>query len=97
MKTKDLEEISSKLSSVEVEPKSENKKGGYVRDRDEPVEDIWATLEENINQTAQLAVEKQNQKATQRSSPKISTGCGPSPPREVFTPSSPPPLNIATQ
>lgn len=27
MKTKDLEEISSKLSSVEVEPKSENKKG----------------------------------------------------------------------
>ncbi|KAL5281668.1 RNF31 family protein [Megaselia abdita] len=96
--TNDLENITTKVSKIEVKTQSQDqKKGGYVRNQDGPVEDIWATLEENINQTAQLAVEKRNQKASERTSPKTSTKCGPSPPRDIISPASLSPLNIATQ
>ena len=57
--------------------------------RNESIEDIWATLEENINQTAQLAVEKQNKMMVT----KTSTGCGSSPPSSP----TPSPLDMSTQ
>lgn len=93
------------------------------------LDDIWATLEQNINNSAAKVINKnektitaKNQNTTnyenstlinenKKSSniQKISTGCGPSPPKEIkhyqnkktsesiSTGTSPPPQSISTQ
>ncbi|XP_055908751.1 E3 ubiquitin-protein ligase lubel isoform X2 [Eupeodes corollae] len=111
--------------SQQTEDESEDYTSAAKKKEMEPIDDIWATLDENIQAEAKKAkrnaetaieykkAEKDQQNSTSSSTTvvakesknkvqKVSTGCGPSPPKEITrelrsTATSPVPQTMATQ